>query len=91
MKFFFKTLLPYIFMLVLNMYAIRYAFMGMTAPHDVTFIGGVVLLAALFVGDVVFIKWQIKRGIRRYHDKNKKKIPLDEGTLQPHWETCTKN
>ena len=21
--------------------------------------------------------------------KNKKKIPLDEGTLQPHWETCT--
>jgi hypothetical protein len=22
--------------------------------------------------------------------KNKKKIPLDEGTLQPHWETCTK-
>lgn len=22
--------------------------------------------------------------------KNHKKIPLDEGTLQPHWETCKK-
>ena len=24
-------------------------------------------------------------------NKAKKKIPLDEGTLQLHWETCTKS
>jgi multisubunit Na+/H+ antiporter MnhB subunit len=70
MKFFFKTLLPFIIMFFVNMYAIRYAFEGMTAPHDLTFIGGVVLLAALVVGDVTFIIWRIKRAIRQYKSKD---------------------
>lgn len=66
MKFFFKTLLPYIFMFFVNVYGFRYAFMGMTAPHDVTFIGGVLLIATLLVLDVVFTKWQISRFIHHY-------------------------
>jgi len=60
-KFYFKTLLPYFIMLFLNFYAVKYGFEGMTAPHDVTFMGGLLLLGAIVVVDVKFILWQYKK------------------------------
>lgn len=82
MKFFFKTLLPYIILFFVNMYGVRYAFEGMTAPHDLTFIGGIVLLAFLAVVDVSFIRWQIKRIIRHYDEAAAKLQSKEESNEQ---------
>ena len=44
MKFYFKTLLPYFLMLVLNYYVVKYSFIGMTAPYDWSFAAGILAL-----------------------------------------------
>ena len=61
MKFYFKTLIPYFLMLVLNYYVVKYAFIGMTAPHDWSFAVGLLALGALTVADVKFIQREIHR------------------------------
>lgn len=63
MKFYFKTLLPYLLMLFVNFYVIKFAFEGMTAPYDLTFIAGILALTALAVADGYFIWSRLKKMI----------------------------
>jgi hypothetical protein len=61
MKFYFKTLLPYILMLFANFYVVKYAFKGMTYPNDLTYMGGFLAIAAIAVADGIFIVRKLKK------------------------------
>lgn len=61
MKFYFKTLLPYFLMLFLNYFVVKYAFIGMTAPYDWSFMVGLLALGALVVADVKFVISRVKK------------------------------
>ena len=61
MRFYFKLLLPYFFMLVVNYYIVKYAFLGMTAPHDWSFAAGLLSLMVLVIADFEFILSRVKK------------------------------
>lgn len=63
MKFYFKVLLPYLLMLFLNFYVFKFSFIGMTAPHDWSFMVGVLFIAAIIVADVIFIVSRFKKTV----------------------------
>lgn len=65
MKLYFKTVLPYLLMLFANYFVIKYAFKAMTAPHDLTFVLGVLALGALGVADLTFVVSQVKKIIAK--------------------------
>jgi hypothetical protein len=61
MKFYFKTMLPYFLMLVLNYYVVKYSFIGMTAPYDWSFAAGLLAIMAIAVADVKFVISRVKK------------------------------
>ena len=78
MKFYFKTLLPYFLMLVLNYYVVKYSFIGMTAPYDWSFAAGILALMALVAADVKFIISRVKKIASSLVDPTKEETHEDD-------------
>jgi hypothetical protein len=59
MKFFFRNVLPFLLLLFLNFFVVKYAFVGMTMANDLTFMLGVISLVVLVSYDGYFIATKI--------------------------------
>lgn len=65
----YRIALLYLVMLFVNYFVIKVCFMGMTAPNDFSFMGGVLFLVLLVIFDVRFVLWRVKKAMPQVEGK----------------------
>lgn len=65
-----KKLLLTLAMFILTIYVVNYSFYGMTLANDITLILGVFGILVIFLVDVWFFKWLVKKEKNNKNEKS---------------------